>query len=144
MMAHHILFVEIYEGESFDRLEDLDRLNQSTAARVRQIDLRDVAGDHCFRIETQPGDEHLHLFRRGVLRLVHDYERIIERAAAHERDRRDLDYIFLEVTIDLLRIQHVVKRVIEWPQVRIDLVLQRSGEKTQEFSGLNRGTRQDD
>ena len=35
--------------------------------------------------------EHAHLLARRVLRLVEDDEAVVERAAAHERERRDLD-----------------------------------------------------
>ena len=33
----------------------------------------------------------LHLRQRGVLRFIQDHEGMIERAAAHERERSDLD-----------------------------------------------------
>ena len=56
-----------------------------------QVDLGDVAGDHDLGAEAEPGQEHLHLLGRGVLRLVEDDERVVERAAAHVRQRRDLD-----------------------------------------------------
>ena len=58
---------------------------------ARQVDLGDVAGDDHLRAEAEPGQEHLHLLGRRVLRLVEDDERVVERAAAHEGERRDLD-----------------------------------------------------
>ena len=49
------------------------------------------------RAEAEARQEHLHLLGRGVLRLVEDDERVVERAAAHERERRDLDDALLQV-----------------------------------------------
>ena len=56
-----------------------------------QVDLGDVAGDHDLGAEAEAGEEHLHLLGRGVLRLVEDDERVVERAAAHVGQRGDLD-----------------------------------------------------
>jgi hypothetical protein len=56
-----------------------------------QVDLGDVAGDDHRRAEAEPGEEHLHLLRRGVLRLVEDDERVVEGAPTHVRERGDLD-----------------------------------------------------
>ena len=44
-------------------------------------------------LESKPeaGEEHLHLLAGGVLRLVEDDEGVVQRAAAHEGERRDLD-----------------------------------------------------
>src|SRR4026207_266215 len=43
------------------------------------------------RAEARPLEEHLHLLGGRVLRLVEDDERVVQGAAAHERERRDLD-----------------------------------------------------
>jgi len=53
--------------------------------------------------------------------LVEDHERVVERATAHERQRRDLDHAALDVLGDLLRVEHVVQRVEQRTQVRVDL-----------------------
>ena len=54
-------------------------------------------GDDHLRAEPEPRQEHLHLLGRRVLRLVEDDERVVERPAAHERERRDLDRAALHV-----------------------------------------------
>ena len=72
------------------------RLDQAALLPARQVDLRDVAGDHRLGAEADAREEHLHLLGRGVLRLVEDDERVVERAAAHEGERRDLDRAALE------------------------------------------------
>ena len=73
-----------------------------------QVDLRDVARDDHPRPEAQARQEHLHLLGARVLGLVEDHERVVQRAPAHERERRDLDHAALEVPGDLLRVHHVV------------------------------------
>ena len=74
-----------------DLLEHLQHLPQAGLDVARQIDLGDVAGDHRRGAEADPGQEHLHLFHGGVLRLVEDDEGVIQRPAAHECQRRDFD-----------------------------------------------------
>src|SRR5688572_12235257 len=68
-MAHHVLLVEPDERDSFDVADDVHRLDQPGLAAGRQIDLRDVAGDHRLRPEAEAREEHLHLLRRRVLRF---------------------------------------------------------------------------
>ena len=88
---------------------------------VGHVDLGGVARDDHLRPEADTGEEHLHLLRRRVLRLVEDDEAAVQRAAAHERERRHLDDLTLQQPLDGVRIEHVVERVVERPQVRIDL-----------------------
>ena len=57
----------------------------------RQIDLRDVAVHHHLRVEALAREHHLHLLGRAVLRFVENDEAVVERAPAHERDRRHFD-----------------------------------------------------
>ena len=45
-----------------------------------------------------------------VLRLVEDDERVVQRAAAHERERRDLDRPLLEIGVEPVSVEHVVER----------------------------------
>ena len=63
---------------------------------------RRVAGDDHARALAEAGQEHLHLHRRGVLRLVEDDEGVGQRAAAHEGERRDLDHAGLQAALDLV------------------------------------------
>ena len=125
-------------------LDDLQRLDQARRFGLRQIDLRDVAGDDRLRSEPEARQEHLHLLGRGVLRFVEDDERVVQRAAAHEGDRRDLDRAALDEARRLLGVHHVVERVVERPQVRVDLLLQIAGQEPELLAGFDRGPRQDD
>ena len=46
--------------------------------------------------------------------------------------------------LELLGVDHVVERVVERAQVRIDLLLERAGQEAEPLAGLDRGARQDD
>src|SRR5437867_1242349 len=66
LVAHNIPIVEVNERDALDVADDLHRLDQAGGATDRQVDLCDVPGNHGFRTEAQPGEEHLHLLGRGV------------------------------------------------------------------------------
>src|SRR5687768_4432856 len=83
-MAHDVARLKIGKSDAAHTLEHLPCLIQPTLIAARQVDLRDIAGNHRAAAETDTSQEHFHLFRRGVLRLVEDHERVIERATAHE------------------------------------------------------------
>ena len=68
-----------------------------------------------------------------------------QRAAAHEGERRDLDLAAARCGLaTCFGRQHVVQRVVERPQVGIDLLLHVAGQEAQPLAGLDRGPRQDD
>jgi hypothetical protein len=92
----------------------------------------------------QPREEHLHLQVGRVLRLVEDHERVAERAAAHERERRDLDRARLQRLDHALGRHHLVERIVERPQVRVDLGLHVSGQEAQRLARLDRRPREHD
>ena len=97
-----------------------------------------------FDPKPEPRQEHLHLFGGRVLRLVEDDERVVQRAAAHERNRRDLDRAALDVPRHALDVEHVVERIVERPQIRIHFLLQVARQKAELLARLDRRTRQDD
>ena len=94
-VAHDVAAGEAHERQPVDAGEDLLEAEQARAP-AGHVDLGDVAGDDGLGAEPDAGEEHLHLLGRGVLRLVEDDEAAVERAAAHERQRRDLDRAPLE------------------------------------------------
>src|SRR5436853_6181091 len=61
LMAHDVAIAEVDERNAVDRADDLHRLDQPRRPSGRQIDLRDVAGDHRLRAEAEARQEHLHL-----------------------------------------------------------------------------------
>src|SRR5690242_9166987 len=87
----HVMTGQPGELDVFDAFEYLLHQPQPAGLAGRQVHLGDVAGDHHPGTEAKPGEEHLHLLGRGVLRLVQDDERIIQRPPAHIGERRDLD-----------------------------------------------------
>ena len=124
--------------------EDLAHADQARGLVARKVDLGHVAGDDDLRAEPEPGQEHLHLLGRRVLGLVEDDERVVERAPAHERERRHLDRPLLEVRVEPVGVEHVVERVEERSQVRVDLREHVAREEAEPLPGLDGGPRQDD
>ena len=84
------------------------------------------------------GEEHLHLRRRGVLRLVEDDVGAAQRPAAHVGQGRDLDLAGLDPLLQLALGQHVLQRVVERPHVGIDLLLEVARQEAQALAGLDR------
>ena len=109
MWPHDVAIIEMDKGYAFDVANDLDGFDQARRAAMRQVDLRHVARDDRLRAEADAREEHLHLLGRRVLRFVEDDERVVERPAAHEGDRRDLDRPALDVALDAIGVEHVVQ-----------------------------------
>ena len=142
-MAHDVAGAEVHEAETVDPGEHPLEAEQAALA-VGDVDLRGVAGDDDLRAEADAGEEHLHLLGRGVLRLVEDDEAVVQRAAAHERERRDLDGLAFEQLLRALGLDHVVERVVQRAQVRIDLGHQVAGQEAEALTGLDGRTGEDD
>ena len=62
----------------------------------------------------------------------------VERAAAHEGQRRHLDGAALEQPLRALGLDHVVERVVERPQVRVDLGHEVAGQEAEPLARLDR------
>jgi hypothetical protein len=90
-VADDVALVEPDELDAVDAVQDAVRFLEARDLSLREVDLRDVARDDGLAPEAHARQEHLHLLGRRVLRLVEDHERVVQRAAAHERERRDLD-----------------------------------------------------
>ena len=104
--------------DPLDVPEDLLDDHQARGLAGRQVDLRDVAVDDGLRAEPQPREEHLHLLGRRVLRLVQDDERVVQRAAPHEREWRDLDGPALHEARERVGAHHLEQRVVQRLHVR--------------------------
>jgi hypothetical protein len=136
-MPHDVLGVEMDERDARHAVENSADLLQARLLAARQVGLRDVARDDGTRAEAEARQEHLHLLRRRVLRLVEDHERLVERAAAHERERRDLDDVPLDEAPDLVESHHLVERVVHRPQIRIDLLREVARQEPEPLTGLD-------
>ena len=103
---------------------------------------RRIAIDHHPRPLAKSGQEHLHLHRGRVLRLVQKDRGLGQRPPAHEGERRDLDHAGLNAALDHPPIHEVVERVIDRAQIGIDLVAHVAGQEAEPLAGLDRGARQ--
>ena len=76
-MTHDVDFAEADEFDAGNIGQKALNFDQAALRAMRQIDLRDVAGDHGFAVIAQASQKHLHLFAGGVLGLVQNRERIV-------------------------------------------------------------------
>src|SRR5680860_1498563 len=112
-VSDHVLGGEPVEVDILNPGEDVLDDPQAALRATGQVDLGDVAGDDLVRAEAESGEKHLHLFRRGVLRLVQDDERVVEGPATHVGQGRDLDGARREQLGDRLGVEHVVQGVVQ-------------------------------
>src|SRR5512134_638287 len=89
LVSDNITFGKIDERDAIYTIEYPDDLNESRRPSGRQVYLSDIAGDNRLCVETETCQEHLHLLRSRVLRLVKDHKGIVQRPASHEGKRRD-------------------------------------------------------
>ena len=87
-----------------------------------QVDLGNVARHDRLGTEADSRQEHLHLLDARVLCFVEDDERFVQRSAAHECERRNLDDIAFDQPRDAIGSEHVVERVVHRPQIGIDFL----------------------
>ena len=137
-VTHDVESVEEREGHAIDAPQHFDCVTKSRTLLPREVHLGDVAGDDGLRAEAEACQEHLHLLDRGVLRFVEDDERVIERAAAHECERRHFDDLPLDVARNAVETHHLVERVVHRPQVRIDLLRHVARQEAEPFAGFDR------
>src|SRR6266581_1440128 len=77
-VPYDVVAGEPREVDVLDAVEDVLHHAEPADLAGRQVDLGHVAGHHHPRAEAEPGEEHLHLLGRRVLRLVQDDERVIQ------------------------------------------------------------------
>ena len=106
--------------------------------------MRYVACDDGLGIKAQAGQKHLHLLAGGILRLIENYERIIQRAAAHKSEGGNFDNTLLQKSFEFVSVEHVVQGVIQRAHVGVDFLLQCAGQKSEALAGFHRRAREDD
>ena len=143
-VPHHVVAGQPGEVHVIQAFEDILHDPQAAGLAGRQVHLGDVAGHDDLGGEAEPGQEHLHLFRGGVLRLVQDDERVVEGPAAHVRERRHLDRARRDEPRDRFRVEHVMQRVVQRPQVGVDLLVQGARQEAQPLPRLDGRPGQDD
>ncbi len=143
-VADDVLVGELAEGDVVHAVEDRLHLAQARLRAAGKVDLRDVTRHDHLGVETQAGQEHLHLLHRRVLGLVKDDERVVEAATPHVGQWRHLDGAGGEELGHRLGVDHVVQSVVQRPQVGVDLVVQRAGQEAEPLAGLDGRPGQDD
>ena len=88
-MPHHILAGQAAEGNVFNLPQDIHRHLKTASGFERKILLRQVAGDDHAGTEPDPGQEHLHLGRCGILCLIQDDVRVVEGPTTHIGKRQN-------------------------------------------------------
>ena len=142
-MTHHVGTREVHERQPLDVGEHPLEAAEPTAP-ARHVDLARVTVDHDAAAEPDAGEEHLHLLGRRVLGLVEDDEAVVQRAAAHEGERRDLHGLTLEELLGAFGLDHVVEGVVERPQVGVDLGHQVARQESQALARFHGGPGEDD
>lgn len=132
------------DGDAAHFRQHVLRFDQPALVAARQVHLSRVAGHDRLRAEADTRKEHLHLLGRGVLRLVENDERVVQRAAAHVGERRDFDHLALEHLRGLVEAEQIVERVVERAQVRIDLLREIAGQKAEPLARFDGRARQHD
>ncbi|VVT12160.1 hypothetical protein ERY430_60200 [Erythrobacter sp. EC-HK427] len=143
-MAHHIGDGEARDADPLDAFEPLDRIGEAAhPVAAGDIDLPRVAAHHHAAVLAEAGEEHLHLFLRGVLRFVENDEGIGQCPPAHKGDGGDFDFAAGQPPLDLFGRHRIIQRIVERPQVRIDLLLHVAGQEAELFARLHRRARED-
>ena len=130
-MAHNVFFGKIALGNALDLLQHMQRIHKAAAGAFRQVDLGHIAGHNDLGTHAHAGQEHFHLLRRGVLCLVQNDEGVVQRTAAHIGQRGHLNDLFFHQTLICFSTQHIKQTVIQRAQIRVHLLLQITGQKTQ-------------
>ena len=143
-MAHDIFLGILDDTYPLDSTQNLEGLHQSGLGRAREVDLGGVAGDYHLGVDTEAGQEHLHLMFGGVLGLVEDDDGIVESASAHEGERGDLDGIRFHILLQFDGGEHILESVIERAQVWVDLILHVAGEESEFLASLDSRSGEDD
>ena len=109
-----------------------------------EVDLADVAGNDGFCTEADTGQEHFHLFGRGVLRFIQNHIRAVERAPAHVSERGDFDQAFFHQFGHSVEAHQVVERIVERAQVGVDFLRQIARQEAEFFACFDGGTDKND
>ena len=143
-MAYHVGAGELAEGDAAHIAQHVHGIDQAGFLVLLQVDLGHVARHYGLAAKADTGQEHFHLLDGGVLRLVQDDEGVVQRAAAHIRQRGDLDHLLLEHLLRAVEAEQVVQRVVQRAQIRVDFLRQVARQEAQALARFHRGAGQDD
>ena len=136
-MTHHVLAGKGVEIQPFHIAQFFLGVLQAGFDVFRQVDLAQIARDDGFGTEAYTGQEHFHLFGRGVLRLVQNHIRTVKRAAAHIGQWGNFYQAFFQQFGYAVETHQIVQRVIQRAQVGINFLRQVAGQEAQFFACLD-------
>ena len=132
------------DADTVDSRQAAGGIGQSAGNMRWQVDLRNVARHDDFRPHSHAGQEHHHLGDRGVLSLVENDERVVQRSSPHEGQRHDLHDVPFHIAFDRVKVEDVVQGIQERTEIRVDLREEIARQKPQLFTRLHCRTNQDD
>ncbi len=142
-VAGHVLALQVHELNPVDALEDVLHLDKAAGVSVLQVGLRNVARHDGPAVGTKPGQKHLHLTRGGVLCLVENDERGLERPAPHVGEGDHLHPVLLQGLGQLVAGHHLPEGVVERAEVRRHLFVEVARQKPELLPGLHGGAGED-
>ena len=143
-MAHDILLCEFDETDAFDVFQEAERLDESGADTVGEVDLGCVARHNHLGVHAHASQEHLQLSTRCVLCLVEDDDGVAQRAASHKSERSNLYDVLIHHFAQLLGRNHVLKCIIQRLKIGVYLLLHVAGQEAKLLACLYCRARQDD
>ena len=121
-VPHDVLVTKFGEGDTSHVLQYDRSVRKSALCPFGQVNLAGVSGHDSGRSKANPRQEHLHLLPRRILRFVENDKGVIQRPAPHKGEWCNLDDVSLYVFVHGFKAEHFIQRVIEGPQVGIDLL----------------------
>lgn len=143
-MPDDIGFVEVEESDARDILEGRGGFGQAAVFIAGEVDLGKVAGDGAFGVRAQAGQEHEHLFGRGILGFVENDKRASESSSAHISEGSDFDNPFIDIALGFLEVHEIAEGIVERTQVGEDFFGEVAGEKPEGFPRFDGRTSEDD
>ena len=143
-MADDVIAGETNRG---DALEALEEAYSPDKARVRfpwKVNLGVVSGDDEFGVHAHASQEHLQLAHVGVLGFVEDDAGPVQGAAPHIGEGGNLNRAVSDEFLEPAGRDHVLQGVVQGLEIRVQLVLEVSGQEAQALAGLHRGAGEDD
>ena len=143
-MTYNILAGQLTESDVIDLLQHLHRHIQTRCGIPGKVLLGCISCDDHLGTEADPGQEHLHLGRCGILCLIQDDEGIIQCTSPHIGKRGNLDEPLLHVFGKAVCAHDLIQCVIKRTQIGIDLALEIARKESQLLACLNGGSGKND
>ena len=143
-MAHDVFLLHINEGNTFNVTENAACLNKTTALRGRKVYLCRVTSYHHFSIPAHTSQEHLDLRCCRVLGFVKNHHSIIECTTTHKCYGSNLYNTILDIFLQFHGRKHLLKGIIKWLKVRVNLIFHIAWQETKFFSCFHSWATQND